>query len=189
MFMARIPPRKLFAHAVILLAIVGFTVEAQHFEFLSPGPACRSCDGAGQTREIRWVEDGQVIDVQTCRFCDGSGRKDPWGERAGRFLPALKVGLCELVFLALLAALVWALQVVECRDCGGSGFLALEITSPGEGVSIVGDTCFFCEGRGRLTAVDRWVLRAFDRADPEKTLPNLAASAAGKRRLKSRASL
>src|SRR5471030_1255251 len=101
-------PRKLFVHAVILLAIVGFTIEARRFEFLSPGPACVECSGAGEFRRVAWVEDGQVLRVETCRFCDGSGRKDPLHERFERLLPTLKVGLLGLVLLALVAALVRA---------------------------------------------------------------------------------
>jgi hypothetical protein len=167
MLMIAIHPRKLFIHAAILLAITGFVVEARRFEFLSPGQACVSCEGAGETRQTRWVDDGQVLDVRPCRFCDGSGLKDPWSERLGRFLPVLKVGLFALVFLGLLVGMLWIVKVVECWDCEGSGILKLEVTCPGEGVSVIEHACFFCEGRGRLPAVDRWVLRVFDRSEPE----------------------
>jgi hypothetical protein len=168
--MVVIDPRRLFIHAVILLAIVGFTIEAGRFEFLSPGPACVECSGAGEFRRVVWVEDGQVLRVETCRFCDGSGRKDPWHERFERLLPTLKVGLLGLVLLALVAAMVWAFKVVDCRVCGGAGGLALEVTSPGEGTIRVDDACFACDGRGRLTVIDRWVLLTTDRPDPIATL-------------------
>jgi hypothetical protein len=34
----------------------------------------------------------------------------------------------------------------------------LEVTSPGIGEYTVRERCYGCEGRGRLTAVDRWVI-------------------------------
>jgi hypothetical protein len=186
--MVAVNPRKLFIHVIVLLAIVGFTIEARRFEFLSPGPACVECSGAGEFRRVEWVEDGQVLRVETCRYCDGSGRKDPWHERFERLLPTLKVGLCGLVLLALVAAVVWAFKVVDCRVCGGAGGLALEVTSPGEGTINVDDACFACEGRGRLTVIDRWVLLTTDRSDPvpNPTLADLRGHVNHRRRPHSR---
>ncbi len=185
--MVAITPRKFFIHGFFLLAIVGFTIEARRFEFLSPGPACVECSGAGEFRQVVWVEDGQVLQVQTCRFCDGSGRKDPWHERFERLLPTLKVGLCGLVLLGLVAAMIWALKVVDCRVCGGAGGLALEVTSPGEGTIMVADACFACEGRGRLPMIDRWVLLTTDRLEPTvpRTLNGLHRGLNHKRRPRS----
>jgi hypothetical protein len=184
--MIAIHPRKLFIHAAVLLAISGFVVEARRFEFLSPGKACVSCEGAGEARQTRWVDDGQVLDVRPCRYCDGSGLKDPWSERLGRFLPVLKFGLCALVFLGLLVGMLWIVKVVGCRDCGGSGFLQLEVTCPGDGVSVIEHLCFFCEGRGRLPVVDRWVLRVFDRSEPKEVLPGPEVAILRRLRSKSR---
>jgi len=60
--------------------------------------------------------------------------------------------------VAVIAALVWSYKVVDCRVCEGRGEVLLEVTSPGIGEYTVRACCYGCEGRGRLTVVDRWVI-------------------------------
>jgi hypothetical protein len=67
-------------------------------------------------------------------------------------------GFWSALTLSVVAVLIWSYKVVDCRVCGGRGGVLLEVTSPGIGEYTVRERCYGCEGRGRLTAVDRWVI-------------------------------
>jgi hypothetical protein len=184
--MVAMNPRKLFLHAAMLLSMAGVVFVLWAIGWFAPRVSCSICNGRGERDYISWDGDYGGVVRQQCFNCEGFRIRVSPEIQMEKVVPVLSAGFWALGFVSAVVGTLWALKIVECRDCGGSGFLALEVTSPGEGVSIVGDPCFFCEGRGRLTAVDRWVLRVFDRAEPGRSMQNLPASAAGKRRFKSR---
>lgn len=146
-------------HVAILLVVVFLLRIAWSFDFLQPGPKCPYCEGAGELRIMLTGPGGQPeLAIQSCATCDGSGLKDPYGVRFKRALPQIVLGLWHFVFIGLLGGLAWAFTAVDCRLCRGAGMLAIEATPPGEAAFRVQEDCVACDGRGRLGALDRWVL-------------------------------
>jgi hypothetical protein len=153
-------PKRFLLHGAVAVALLLLARFAWEQDFFNPGPQCPYCEGKGLFRELRRLGNTpEVIVVETeCRSCDGSGLKDPYGQRFRRVFPRIALGLWEGVCLAAIAGLVWGLRVVDCRLCLGAGNLSLEAFPPGEPSFAVMTDCVGCEGRGRLGVLDRWVL-------------------------------
>jgi hypothetical protein len=149
--MIAIPPRKLFIHGTILLAILGFAF-AGPFD-LFEGPPCGSCEGSGG---FYVPPSGEAF--QVCPDCRGPRRHYTPERWIKEFLPPI-VGMVWIVLtVSAVGALIWSTKMVDCRVCGSRGDVLLEVTSPGIGEYTVRERCYGCGGRGRLTAVDRWVI-------------------------------
>jgi len=152
--------KVLFHVAVFGLIGLLFVIAADH-DFLDPGPRCPYCQGQGTITEIVPGPPGvPFVEAKTdCSPCDGSGLKDPYPERLKRLFPEIAGRMWHAIWLALVGALVWGLKAVDCQLCGGSGRLELEALPPGGRIRRVRAECGACEGRGRLSVIDRWVLR------------------------------
>lgn len=151
--------RRFLGHLTVLLVLVFLIRIAWNYDFLKPGPKCPYCEGTGELRESVIGPGGQPeVTIAECSTCDGSGLKDPYGVRFKRALPQIVLGLWHFVLVALLGGLAWGMTAVDCRLCRGVGQLALEATPPGEACFMVQESCVGCNGRGRLGALDRWLL-------------------------------
>lgn len=89
--------------------------------------SCDPCGGLG------------IIDEESCVNCGGFGRRWVLDSDGMGALVELRVELLYLAgLIAFLGLIVYAFTVVECRACRTRG-------------------CKRCEGKGWLTAIDRWV--------------------------------
>lgn len=149
--MIAIHPRKLLLHGAILLVILGFVL-TDPFDLFA-GPPCRTCEGSGGF----YVPPSEEA-FRVCPDCRGPRRRYTPERWIKEFLPPI-VGMVWVVLTAsVVGALIWSYKVVDCGVCGGRGEVLLEVTSPGIGEYTVRERCYGCGGRGRLTAVDRWVI-------------------------------
>jgi hypothetical protein len=73
--------------------------------------------------------------------------------------PEVAFLLWEVLCLGVAVGLIAAMRTVDCRLCRGAGRLALEAHPPGEDCFVVDQYCIGCDGAGRLSALDRGVLR------------------------------
>ena len=156
---------------VAVFALIGLVcLIALKHDFLDPGPRCPYCGGEGVIRQIVPGPPGvPFVEAHLdCSPCDGSGLKDPYGERFKRILPEIRELLWQCLWLALIGALGWGLKTVECRLCRGEGRLVLEAQPPGEPCFLVTLSCVACQGRGRLGVIDRWVLSRGWEQPPER---------------------
>lgn len=159
---------RFLLHLTVLLVLVFLLRIAWNYDFLKPGPKCPYCEGTGELREmIVGVSGRPEVTISSCSTCDGSGLKDPYGQRFKRALPQIVLGLWQFVFAGMIGGLAWGMTAVDCRLCRGAGRLSLEATPPGEPCFQVQEACVACDGRGRLGALDRWVLwRGWEQKPP-----------------------
>jgi len=152
-------PKRFLLNGAVGVALFLLARFAWEQDFFDPGPKCWYCHGTG-IDEYRRAPGTCLVTISEspCGVCDGSGLKDPYGQRFRRVFPRIALGLWEGVCLAAIAGLLWGLRVVNCRLCLGAGNLSLEAFPPGEPSFAVMTDCVGCEGRGRLGVLDRWVL-------------------------------
>ena len=154
--------KKVVFHLMVFVLIGLLFLVAGDHDFLDPGPRCPYCHGEGSITQIVPGPPGvPFVEAKAdCSPCDGSGLKDPYPERLKRIFPQIASKIWHLLWLVLVGALIWGLKVVDCVLCGGSGRLELEALPPGRRIRRVRAECAACEGRGRLSVIDRWVLRS-----------------------------
>jgi len=90
-------PKRLLVHGEVGVALLLLGRFAGEQGFLNPGPGCPACEGKGLFREVgRAGKSAGVLVVETeCRSCDGSGLKDPCGQRFRWVFPRTALGWRE----------------------------------------------------------------------------------------------
>lgn len=121
---------------------------------------CWPCGGAGAVIRVLSLgsEEARPVSIP-CGYCLGRGRIPLVGGELDAAVWRISGALWACVAVALAGGLVWGMRLANCGLCGGSGCLALEAQPPGEAAVVVEVGCVACDGRGRLGALDRWVLR------------------------------
>jgi hypothetical protein len=150
-------------HGFILSLLGLFVWQSGILDLIDLHRTCWNCDGVGTgVRVMNFRPDGDTPVSFQCGVCKGTGRIPLAGENVDYPFWRICRALWSCVCLGIAGGLAWGMKLVNCRLCGGSGCLALEAQPPGESAFRVDLDCVACEGRGRLGALDRWVLRRED---------------------------
>lgn len=159
--------RAALGMTALVLIIAGVQTSLPYLR--TAGGSCPACGAGDPKREHEVICACQYL---SCPRCEGTGGRFHAGDFGRRYLGKILTmrtlvlnGVSDnpqLTFviagcLLSLGFLLWQIRVVRCRLCRETGRLSLEVRSPGEARRFVNLECVACQGRGGLTAIDRWV--------------------------------